>query len=312
MMHSTFIDTFLQRAADLHCTVSENELLARHTTFRIGGPARIFAEVPTVEALVALRSLCRKEGVPHFILGNGSNLLVDDEGYDGVILHLSDPAFTKLTRIENEIYAGAGVKMSALTVFARDQGLSGLEFAHGIPGSVGGAAYMNAGAYGGELKDVTVSCDVVTATGTCETIPVQQLEMRYRHTALMNSDAVVTGIRLRLTPDDPKAIAARMEDYLERRKSKQPLEYPSAGSVFKRPEGYFAGALIEQCKLKGCTIGGAQVSEKHAGFIVNRGGATAKDVHELVAHIQETVLRETGVELECEILRLGNDPTGRG
>ena len=292
-------------ARTLGCTVLENESLARRTTFRIGGPAKLLIEVTDRAALAALYARCTAEKVPCLVLGNGSNMLVDDEGYCGAVLHLSEPHFTQITRDGNDLIVGAGAKLSALTTFARNSGLAGLEFAHGIPGSVGGAVYMNAGAYGGEMKNVLVSCEAVTRDGQIVELTAAELDMRYRHTALMDSGMIVTAARVRLTPDDSSAIGARMEHYLTRRKTKQPLEYPSAGSVFKRPEGYFAGALIEQCGLKRCTVGGAQVSEKHAGFIINRGGATAKDVRDLVAHIQATVLRETGVALECEILRIG-------
>lgn len=302
-MEITVVNRLMEMGRELGCKVLENEPMARRTTFRIGGPARLLLEVQTPEALAALYHTCKAEGIPCFVLGNGSNLLVDDEGYDGVVLHLGE-GFAKITREDCDVIAGAGVKLTALANFARNNGLAGLEFSFGIPGSVGGAAYMNAGAYGGEMKDVLVSCDIVTAQGEIKTLTAAEMDMSYRHTALMSNESIVTSIRVRLTPDDPQAITARMDDYMGRRKDKQPLEYPSAGSTFKRPVGYFAGALIQQCGLKGYTVGGAQVSEKHAGFIINRGGATAKDVRDLIAHIQKTVKEETGVSLECEVLRL--------
>ena len=302
-MEITVVNRLMEMGRELGCKVLENEPMARRTTFRIGGPARLLLEVQTPEALAALYHTCKAEGIPCFVLGNGSNLLVDDEGYDGVVLHLGE-GFAKITREDCDVIAGAGVKLTALANFARNNGLAGLEFSFGIPGSVGGAAYMNAGAYGGEMKDVLVSCDIVTAQGEIKTLTAAEMDMSYRHTALMSNESIVTSIRVRLTPDDPQAITAQMDDYMGRRKDKQPLEYPSAGSTFKRPVGYFAGALIQQCGLKGYTVGGAQVSEKHAGFIINRGGATAKDVRDLIAHIQKTVKEETGVSLECEVLRL--------
>lgn len=299
------MQTIAEQARALGCEVLENELLSRRTTFRIGGAARLLIEVNSTAALATLYAQCCTAQVPCMVLGNGSNMLVSDSGYNGVVLHLSEPHFTSIVREKNDVIAGAGAKLTALTNFARAQGLTGIEFAHGIPGSVGGAVYMNAGAYGGELKDVLVSCEAVTREGKCITLSAEALDMRYRHTALMTDGMIVTSARVRLMPDNTAAVAARMDDYMNRRKTKQPLEFPSAGSVFKRPEGHFAGALIEQCGLKGCTIGGAQVSEKHAGFIINRGGATAADVRALVKHIQAVVLRETGVALECEILQIG-------
>ena len=307
MMNPSVCAAVAAAARSAGCTVRECEPLALHTTFRIGGPAQLWIEAGSAEGLRTVRAACREAGAPCFLLGNGSNLLAADSGFGGVVLHLTAPEFCGLSQSGDEITAGAGLRLSAATAFARDRGLGGLEFAHGIPGSVGGAVYMNAGAYGGELRDVLVSCTVLTAAGEICELPAQALALGYRHSVLMENGAAVLAARLRLHPDDPDAIAARMADYLGRRKAKQPLEYPSAGSVFKRPEGHFAGALIEQCGLKGCTVGGAQVSEKHAGFIVNRGGATAHDVRALVAHIQETVLRETSVVLECEIRTLGAD-----
>ena len=286
------------------CTVSERELLSAHTSFRIGGPARLWIEIPTAEALSAVIGACKESEVPYVLLGNGSNMLAPDGGYDGAVLHLAAPGFTALSADGNTVTAGAGVRLSALTVFAREHGLSGLEFAYGIPGTVGGAVYMNAGAYGGEIKDVLESCTVWTERGT-EHRTNAEMAFSYRHSALTDGRTIALSAAFRLTPDDPAEIGARMADFMERRRSKQPLEYPSAGSVFKRPVGYFAGGLIEQCGLKGAQIGGAQVSEKHAGFIINRGGATEHDVRALVEQIQQTVLNRTGVSLECEIRTLG-------
>ena len=306
-MHTNQMLSIAALAQAEGCAVRTQEPLAQHTTFRIGGPAALWVEVPTADVMAELHRACAESRVPCVVLGCGSNVLASDAGFNGVILHPAAPEFTQITVTGDRVTAGAGAKLSALAVCARDHGLSGLEFAYGIPGSVGGAVYMNAGAYGGEIKDALVRCTVLTRDHRIETRPAESLALAYRHSALMENGAAVLAARLRLHPDDPDAIAARMADYLGRRKAKQPLEYPSAGSVFKRPEGHFAGALIEQCGLKGCTVGGAQVSKKHAGFIVNRGGATAHDVRALVAHIQETVLRETGVALECEIRTLGAD-----
>ncbi len=303
-MEMTAVNRLIRMGTELGCAVLENEPMARRTTFRIGGPARLLMEVHTSEALAKLYGTCKSEGIPCFVLGNGSNLLVDDEGYDGVVLHLG-AGFANITREGDDVIAGAGAKLTTLANFARNNGLAGLEFSFGIPGSVGGAAYMNAGAYGGEMKDVLVSCEVVTAQGEVKTLTAAEMDLSYRHSALMKNESIVTSIRVHLQPDDKEAITARMNDYMGRRKDKQPLEYPSAGSTFKRPVGYFAGALIQQCGLKGYSVGGAQVSEKHAGFVINKGNATAKDVRDLIAHVQKTVKEETGVTLECEVLRLG-------
>ena len=303
-MEMTAVNRLIHMGTELGCTVLEHEPMARRTTFHIGGPARLLMEVQTSEALAKLYSTCKSEKIPCFVLGNGSNLLVDDEGYDGVVLHLGAGMAT-IVRDGDDVIAGAGAKLTSLANFARNNGLAGLEFSFGIPGSVGGAAYMNAGAYGGEMKDVMVSCEVVTAQGEVKTLTADEMELSYRHSALMKNESIVTSIRVHLQPDDKEAITARMNDYMGRRKDKQPLEYPSAGSTFKRPVGYFAGALIQQCGLKGYSVGGAQVSEKHAGFVINKDNATAKDVRDLIAHVQKTVKEETGVSLECEVLRLG-------
>ena len=304
-MTSEQVKQILSAAQESGCTALENEPMSRHTTFRIGGPARLFLKVGTEQALCRVTALCRRLEVCFFVLGSGSNLLVADKGFDGVVLHLAPPDFWQCSREENVIAAGAAMRMAALTDFAREQGLSGLEFAHGIPGSVGGAAFMNAGAYGGEMKQVVLSCRALLQDGTVQTFAGESLQFGYRTSVFAENGGIVLSARFALKPDDPEAVEERMRDYLNRRRSKQPLEYPSAGRVFTRPEGYFAGALIEQCGLKGVSVGGAQVSEKHAGFIVNKGGATCADVCALVEKIQQTVLRETGVLLECEIRRLG-------
>ncbi|MBE6754298.1 MAG: UDP-N-acetylmuramate dehydrogenase, partial [Ruminococcaceae bacterium] len=232
---------------------------------------------------------------------NGSNMLVDDNGIGGVVLRL-DEQFCEITVSESGILrAGAGATLSAMCHAALDASLTGLEFAWGIPGSVGGAAFMNAGAYGGEMKDVVVSCEYITPDGAWNVYNADQCEFGYRTSVFQHQPYIITAVSVQLKPGDQREIRAQMDDILQRRKSKQPLELPSAGSVFKRPVGYYAGGLIEQCGLKGASVGGAQVSEKHAGFIVNKGGATCADVLGLVAHIQKTVLEQTGVTLECEI-----------
>ncbi len=291
-------------AVEQGCRVLYDEPMSRHTTFKIGGPAPLFVAADSSGVLARLVALCHREALPFFLLGNGSNLLVSDLGMDCAVLHLNENT-AEIRREENDLVCGAGAALSALAAFAQKQGLSGMEFSWGIPGTVGGAVFMNAGAYGGEMKDVVTRCGHVEPDGSMGELAGEGLRFDYRHSAYADNGCVVAQVRVRLTPGDAEEIGARMKEIMDRRKFKQPLEYPSAGSVFKRPQGYFAGALIEQCGLKGRMIGGAQVSEKHAGFIVNRGGATCDDVRRLVALVQETVLRETGVVMECEIKTVG-------
>ena len=282
----------------------ENEPMSLHTTFKIGGAADILITVRnTIELQVAVNA-CKKEAVPVMILGNGSNLLVSDDGVEGAVITL-DGDFKEITVDGCEITSGAGAKLSRLCSVAYENGLSGLEFAYGIPGSVGGAMYMNAGAYGGEMKDVALSVTALTADGEIREIPAADLQLGYRTSVFKANGDIILFSKYKLHTDDKDAIKARMDDVMNRRKSKQPLEYPSAGSVFKRPEGAFAGTLIEQCGLKGKTVGGAQVSEKHAGFIINIGGATCDDVMTLVRLVQETVKEQTGYTLEREIIKTG-------
>ena len=285
--------------------VRYGEPMSRHTTFRIGGPADLFL---VANGLSALREICRKAGelgVPVYPLGNGSNLLVSDAGVRGAVVALGE-GFRKVVPCgETELQCGAGVSLAGLCKFARDRSLTGLEFAYGIPGLAGGAAFMNAGAYDHSVSEVITACSHVTPRGETGTLRGAELRYGYRHSAYADNGCFITSIRVRLGRGDPERISARMEELYDRRKSKQPLELPSAGSVFKRPPGHYAGTLIEECGLKGRRIGGAAVSEKHAGFIVNEGGATCDDVRRLIALIQETVLSRTGVRLECEVKMIG-------
>lgn len=294
------LESLAATAIDCGCEVQYQEPMCKHTTFKIGGPAELFVTVTNEEALRRVLTKAVTLQIPYHILGRGSNLLVSDQGIRGVVILLSGE-FGELSRTGNRITCGAAVSLSALCKEALENHLTGLEFAWGIPGSVGGALFMNAGAYGSEMKNVVVSCRHMTPTGTVHTLSLEQLELAYRHSIYHHMDAVILSVTVELKPGDPSEIQGQMDDFITRRKTKQPLEYPSAGSVFKRPQGYFAGALIEQCGLKGKRIGGAMVSEKHAGFIVNVGDATCQDVLDLVALIQKTVLEETGVLLECEI-----------
>lgn len=279
--------------------------MALHTTFRIGGPADLFLTVENLRQLREMAAACREQEIPMMFLGNGSNLLVSDKGIRGVVIRLAGD-FAKVAREgKTGICCGAGATLASACVFARDNDLTGLEFAWGIPGSAGGAAYMNAGAYGGEIKDVLRSCEHMTPDGKIEILSGEEMRLSYRRSAYTGGENVILFLHMQLEKGHHSAIASQMEELMNRRREKQPYDMPSAGSVFKRPEGYFAGPLIEQCGLKGKTVGGAQVSPKHAGFIVNTGGATCRDVQELIAMIQERVLRETGVQLECEVRACG-------
>ena len=294
-----------QRANELGCRCLRQEPMALHTTFRIGGPADLFLTVENLRQLREMAAACRQQEIPMMFLGNGSNLLVSDKGIRGVVIRLAGD-FAKVAREgKTGICCGAGATLASACVFARDNDLTGLEFAWGIPGSAGGAAYMNAGAYGGEMKDVLRSCEHMTPDGKIEILSGEEMRLSYRRSAYTGGENVILFLHMQLEKGHHSAIASQMEELMNRRREKQPYDMPSAGSVFKRPEGYFAGTLIEQCGLKGKTVGGAQVSPKHAGFIVNTGGATCRDVQELIAMIQERVLRETGVQLECEVRACG-------
>lgn len=282
-----------------------DEPMSRHTTFRIGGPADLFLTVMNREALAKILCRARELKIPCMVLGNGSNLLVRDGGIRGCVLTLSGE-FTQIRRGGgSEIVCGSAISLAGACNFAKKYALTGLEFAWGIPATVGGAVYMNAGAYGGDMGQVVHSVECLLPDGCFQKISGEELKFGYRHSILMENHAVACGVTFSLAPGDPDAIALSMEDYYTRRKTKQPLNKPSAGSVFKRPEGHFAGALIEECGLKGRTVGGASVSEKHAGFIVNRGNATCADVLELIRQIQEVVQKRTGVFLECEVRTVG-------
>lgn len=275
--------------------------MSAHTSFKIGGPARLVVYPRSRDDVSALVKRCNELDIRCMAIGNGSNLLVADEGIDACLLILGTD-FAKVELVDDTtIFAEAGASLMKVCRFALDNGLSGMEFAYGIPGSCGGAAFMNAGAYGGEMKDVLVKCEHIDANGNAGCIDGNDLDLSYRHSVYYENGCIITGIYLKLQKANPDDIKARMTDLIGRRKDKQPLEYPSAGSTFKRPEGYFAGALIEGCGLKGATVGGAQVSEKHAGFVINRGGATCKDVLDLCDMVAKSVYDKDGVELEMEI-----------
>lgn len=281
-----------------------SEPMNRHTTFRIGGPADYFLLPSTAEEVKKILEICKKKELPYFILGNGSNLLVSDEGYRGVIIQLYRN-YGGITVEGTNIRAGAGALLSQIASAAKNASLTGFEFAGGIPGTLGGAVVMNAGAYGGEMKDVLKEVTVMTEQGEIMTIPAEKLEMGYRTSLVKKAGYLVLEAVISLKAGDVEEIKAIMKDLTEKRVSKQPLEYPSAGSTFKRPEGYFAGKLIMDAGLRGYQVGGAQVSEKHCGFVINKGNATAADVCGLMKDVQEKVQEQFGVTLEPEVKFLG-------
>ena len=278
----------------------ENAPLREYCSMRVGGPARLAAFPETAEELAALL----RAGGRRVVLGGGSNVLFPDEGYDGTVIFTT--RLCGLTADGCMLSAQAGVPLSAAARRALECGLGGLAFAYGIPGTVGGGVYMNAGAYGGQIADCLVRATLLDAAGEPRVVPASELALGYRSSALMDGDWTLLSADFALVPA-PEEIRAEMERNMQARREKQPLEYPSCGSTFKRPPGQYAGALIERCGLKGCTVGGAQVSEKHAGFVVNRGDATSADVRALIAHIQRVVAEKTGVLLECEVRIIDNE-----
>ena len=282
--------------------IIENEPMKKHTTFKIGGAADSFCEAETAQDIFSAIAYAKEKNMPLFVMGNGSNLLVSDKGVRGFVLKISDK-FANCVVAEDVITAQSGILLSTLSKTAQKNSLSGLEFAGGIPGTLGGAIYMNAGAYGGEMKDVIKSVTYLK-DGEVKKI-TDGFEFGYRKSVFTDSDAIILEAELQLKRGDAEEIKAKMEDFKNRRQEKQPLSMASAGSTFKRPEGYFAGRLIEDAGLKGYAIGGAAVSEKHSGFVVNKGGATAQDVRLLISHIQKTVKEKFGVELETEVKMMG-------
>lgn len=283
----------------------QNEPMRAHTTFKIGGEADIFIIPASPAALIYAVKKCNELEIPYFILGNGSNLLVSDGGIEGAVISLA--GINGISSDGEKITCGAGAMLSSVCLKALSLSLTGLEFAYGIPGTAGGALYMNAGAYGGQTADIIESAECLTATGEIKTLKKENMQLGYRSSVFKNGGLIIISLTFALKKGDKAEIKAEMDDLLNRRKQKQPLEYPSAGSTFKRPEGYFAGALIEKNGLKGLTVGGAQVSEKHAGFVINRGGATAADVKALIGKIQKKVFENDGVMLEPEVIFKGRN-----
>ena len=292
-------------AEKLGATVEFNAPMKKYTSFKCGGNASILITPDSSDSLQKIISYCYTKNVKPLMIGNGSNLLVTDNGIDNVVIKIG----SKMSKIEliddTTIFCEAGASLKSLCMFALENSLSGLEFAYGIPGTLGGAAYMNAGAYGGEMKDVLFSCKHIDADGNIGELSQDELDLRYRGSVYTDNGFTIVSAIMKLKKAEMTDIKAAMDDKLQRRKDKQPLEYPSAGSTFKRPEGYFAGALIEESGLKGYTVGGAQVSEKHAGFVINKNKATATDVITLIKDVQKIVFEKHGVMLETEVKIIG-------
>ena len=284
--------------------ILEAELMSRHTTFRIGGPADFFLVPENADEIKKIIAVCKEKNVPYFILGNGSNLLVSDKGYQGVVVQLYRN-FGQIRVEDSRIHAQAGALLSGIAAAAREASLTGFEFAGGIPGTLGGAVVMNAGAYGGEMKDVLKEVTVLTPEGGVLTLQADELHMGYRTSVIKEAGYIVLEAKIRLKEGDPEVIRETMKDLTIRRTTKQPLEYPSAGSTFKRPEGYFAGKLIMDSGLAGYQVGGAQVPETHCGFVINAGDATARDVRTLMDNVRDIVYKKYGVTLEPEVKFLG-------
>ena len=281
-----------------------DEAMKKHTTFRVGGPADYFVVPANSEEVKEIILLCKKEEVPFYIVGNGSNLLVGDKGVRGVVIQIFK-SMNQITVDGNQITAQAGASLAQIASAALAEELTGFEFAAGIPGTLGGAVVMNAGAYGGEMKDVLVSATVLTEDGEVLELPLEELALGYRTSIVKEKNYIVLEAKIALQKGKAEEIRAYMDDLRQRRVDKQPLEYPSAGSTFKRPEGYFAGKLIQDAGLKGFTVGGAQVSEKHSGFVINIGDATAADIVSLMEQVSDIVKKDSGVTLEPEVKRIG-------
>lgn len=282
-----------------------NEPMKNHTTFKIGGSADFFVNIASVEQLKAVIKKANELEIPYFILGKGSNLLVSDDGIEGIVISLSN--LNEILVCGDEIVVGAGVNLAKACTIALENCLKGLEFAYGIPGSVGGALYMNAGAYNGEMSQVVTEALCIDSQGNEQIVPLNQMQLGYRTSIFSKTKLIIVSVKFKLEKGDNSLIKEKMDDFLCRRKEKQPLEYPSAGSTFKRPKGHFAGALIEKNGLKGMVVGGAMISYKHAGFVINYSDATSKDVKELMKKVKEIVLKSDGIELEPEVIFVGRE-----
>ncbi len=294
---------FDQILTELGICYKVNEPMSAHTSFKIGGGADYFVEPSTRKELVTVISEAEKSSLPITVIGNGSNLLVSDGGIEGAVISTLKMNSVKLLD-GNRIYAEAGASLTAVCLFARAHSLSGLEFAYGIPGSIGGAVYMNAGAYGGEMSQVVEAAESIAGESFIER-GTDELALSYRHSIFTDNNEIIVGVVLKLEKGNPEEIGEKMDTLMQKRKTSQPLDYPSGGSTFKRPEGYFAAALIDECGLKGLSCGGAEVSRKHAGFVINRENATCGDVLMVIKTVQERVYAEKGVNLETEVIFLG-------
>ena len=292
--------SILEKARELGCRVDMRARLKDHTTFQVGGECEALIHINNAENCRILTNLCREQDEHFFILGKGSNLIVDDKGINGIVFLMGNDFSGVEILKDTMLVCNAGTSLSAVCLYAYECGLTGLEFAWGIPGTVGGAVYMNAGAYGGEICDVLASAEYIDESGSLCVSSKEELKFSYRHSLFSDSEKVVLKAVFHLKKGDKSEIRAKMDDLLQRRIDKQPLEFPSAGSTFKRPEGSYASLLIEQCGLKGLSVGGAQVSEKHSGFIINTGNATFDDIIELIEKVKEIVKEKTGYTLECE------------
>ena len=279
--------------------IIEQEAMKKHTTFRIGGPARLFAMPKSVNEITRLIKYCKEKQIRYMILGNGSNVLFSDDGFDGMVIQIG-AAMGEIRIVEECVYVGAGAILSKVANLAYENGLSGMEFAAGIPGSIGGAIVMNAGAYGGEMKDIVEYVDILEENGCVRRYANDEMDFAYRH-SIVDAGKIVIGVGLLLAYGDKVKIREKMQQFAEARRSKQPLEYGSAGSTFKRPEGYFAGKLIDDCGLRGYRVGGAMVSEKHCGFVINYEQATCEDVLTLMEKVRAVVREKYGVTLEPEV-----------
>lgn len=285
---------------NIGCEYLTDAVLKNYTSFKIGGKADLMVFPDSEEKIISVLKEIKKSSIPHLIIGKGSNMLISDSGFRGVVINTC--RFDKISLIDDEtIYCQSGASLSRLCRFALENSLTGLEFAFGIPGTAGGAAYMNAGAYGGEMKDVLVSCEHLSSDGIINRYSGDVLDLSYRHSVYSDSDLFILSLTLKLKKGNVDEIKTHMDELMAKRKDKQPLDYPSAGSTFKRPEGYFAAALLDECGLKGYTVGGAQVSDKHAGFVINKGNATAEDVKKLIDYCQKTVMKNKGILIEPEI-----------
>lgn len=287
------------------CTVQLAEPLRSHTTFRIGGNCDVMVHINSTETLRQILTLCRNQDYPYVVIGNGSNILAADSGYSGVVIHLGR-LFSAITIDGTVMHCQSGATLAKAGNAALEESLTGLECLAGIPGTIGGALYMNAGAYGGEMKDIVISAECMRPDGSIVTIPREEMQLGYRSSVFRGNDMIITGVTLQLEKGSYGAIKEEMTTLMGRRRAKQPLELPSAGSTFQRPQGSYASFLIDQCGLKGASVGDAQVSTKHAGFVVNTGKATCADVLELCSYVKQTVLEKTGYQLELEPVILGN------